>query len=294
VKWNPAQVKDYYGVVVLNHISEPYDPREVAPDAFRASKVPIQVFSLNDVVELLRVVDTIYDFIVYYEMRAAYANRFRVPVHEESSTYSGILADYRSLLPAQYSPGSFLRNQRFQESITRAALRARNVRKNDIERLAASYLIDLTLGSTAERAQAGKGGKPVGSSEHEFLVAGMAAIGEMSRLRRSVWGARWVSVAGNARRNKNSRHTMGHSPKRNRAYVVSATNDVGPYREELAAELTSRALRELQTSSVLCLIASPMRILWTYDYLKRVIKGVDRDPLPKERVLDSTLVWAMR
>ncbi len=48
VQWDPTRVRDYYGVVVLNHLSEPFDPRELVPTAFRQSAIPIQVFSLED------------------------------------------------------------------------------------------------------------------------------------------------------------------------------------------------------------------------------------------------------
>jgi hypothetical protein len=97
-KWNPSQVKDYYGIIIMNHSSDLYEPRLIATEAFKKAEIPIQVFSLLDFSQLLRFVNTAWDFIVYYELRAKFGRRHDCPVHQEFETYQGILSSYDELL----------------------------------------------------------------------------------------------------------------------------------------------------------------------------------------------------
>ena len=66
VAWNPDRIKFYYGIILINHISEPYEPRDLAPNVFRCSELPLQVFSLFDFAELVRFQSTANDFLDYY------------------------------------------------------------------------------------------------------------------------------------------------------------------------------------------------------------------------------------
>ena len=59
----------FYGVVVLNHVFQPFLADELAP-AIRASEFPVHVFSFVDFYNLVRVLDTHGDLIAYLEMRA--------------------------------------------------------------------------------------------------------------------------------------------------------------------------------------------------------------------------------
>lgn len=57
LEWKKLNVSWYYGVIILQHQSESYDAREIAEDAFRKSQIPIQVFSLYDFLQLIRVIN---------------------------------------------------------------------------------------------------------------------------------------------------------------------------------------------------------------------------------------------
>lgn len=292
VRWDPAVVKDYYGVVVLNHISDAYDPRELAPEAFKACSVPIQVFSLLDLAELLRFVNTIYDFIVYYELRHAFARTRRVQVHEEWQAYQGVLAEHVELAAEQNVPRSNAKNsQRFQASITRAVLRSTNARESDYRRLAAGYLLDLVLNSVVQRATMDDSGRRVGGREHDHFVRAIGALAEMSRQRRSAWGKVWLDVAQSARRNRATTHRDGRSPSRNRSYLFSACLEEGDERGQLIGRVGKLVHDRNGADTTLCVAANPLRILWTFDAYRRWMKGDHKADLPPKRVLDATVAF---
>jgi hypothetical protein len=295
VQWNPdtTRTRDYYGVVIMNHLSEPYDPRELAPEAFRDSAIPIQVFSLADFMELLRFVNTIFDFIVYYEMRDAYSRSYRLHVHRESDTYFSVLALMPELAPPHVSRADLRDMQRRVASLSRAIARPADVREADDDRLAASYLIDTALNSVVQRATQDDSGKRVGGETHDFTVRGMSALAEMSRLRRAVWGQRWVDAARVAQQTRTTRHINGRSPSRNRGYLVSAAYEDRKAREVLMGERGRGLLHTDGLDSVLCLAANPMRILWTFDAYRRAIRGRGYE-LADDRVLDTTMGFIER
>ncbi len=199
VAWSPQTKTWYYGVVVLNHESEPYDPREIAPGAFSGSEIPIQVFSLFDLAELLRFISTTWVFIVYYEMRNLFGQTFRLDVHREFETYQGVLSQWvkyaKALSNRSLSDSEFQEDRDFQIRLTKALLNADNARESAYREVAASFLIDLAIGSIERKADPDTTGKRVGSDRHTFYVDAMEILAGMSRRRRAFYGLRWLEAA---------------------------------------------------------------------------------------------------
>ncbi|MCK4818816.1 hypothetical protein KA005_23790, partial [bacterium] len=54
IEFPREKIKNYYGLIVLNHISEPYDADEFLKEGSKVQKVAIQVISLADIYNLLK------------------------------------------------------------------------------------------------------------------------------------------------------------------------------------------------------------------------------------------------
>ena len=297
VPFDPSTVSAYYGVVVLNHSSDPYDPRDIAPEAFRAPRIPVQVFSLEDLANLLRFIDTINDFLTYYELRARHSSAIAMPVHREGNTYASIVRRFPSLV-ADAAAGTIASSvakhmQRFQESMTRVVAQPSAATRKDYERVAASYLPDYATFHAAGAADRDKVNRPVASDAHERAVSGLQIVSEMIRARRSDWGLAWVDAARSALRTRGDATAMGHTPERDLSFVALATRTLDAEREGLMFQMAQDALRAHSTGGVLVLSANPDKILWTFDHVRRYLRGKDED-LATEKVLDGSLAYYQR
>lgn len=98
VKVDPEKIKDYYGVIVLMAgFEEPFEWHELADEEYRRATIPVQVFTFFDLAELLRLVDTPLDFVVYFENRARYARANRVLVGREQDTFEEVIGRLHEL-----------------------------------------------------------------------------------------------------------------------------------------------------------------------------------------------------
>jgi hypothetical protein len=68
VEFDPASYPNLYGVIILAHVSPPYDVQVLVPEIAQAN-FPIHVFSLEDVAILTRRFDTAGDFVNFIELR---------------------------------------------------------------------------------------------------------------------------------------------------------------------------------------------------------------------------------
>jgi len=97
MNFNPKRIKHLYGVIVLTGSFEPFEWRELASDAARRAKIPVQVFSLFDLGKLLRIFNTPIDLLLYYEVRAEYGRNHRLPVGQEVDTFQEVLGTWHDL-----------------------------------------------------------------------------------------------------------------------------------------------------------------------------------------------------
>ncbi|MDO8142884.1 MAG: hypothetical protein Q6358_15405 [Candidatus Brocadiales bacterium] len=291
VKWDPVDVKNYYGIIVLNCFSDSCDPREIATEAFKTSGIPIQVFSIFDLAELLRFINTIWDFIIYYELRGMYSRRYKVPLHEEFQTYKGILNYWEELLPEDAQEDQVKDEQEFQVAISNAILRSKLADERGYSLLAAGCLLDLAMGSLKRRADPDKTGKIVGSQRHEQFVSSIGAIAELSRRRRSIYGRKWVEAAKQSAESGKYTNKISYCPIRNRSYIFCSFASTEHPRDIIMSNLAQDAMKEHKTTSCLCLGAASNTILSTFETLLSWAKGKGDSELPDEEILDTSAFY---
>ncbi len=289
LKWDPSAIKRYYGVVVMNHLSDPYDPLEVACEAYKASEIPVHVFSLFDLAELLRVVNAAVDFLVYYQLRWAYLKRFRTFVHKEFETYQGVLGCWDELAPQAssrpFSKKEMLDARDFQVRITRAALRTKDATEEDYRTLAQSFLLDIAIGSLVQKADKDASGKRVGSSEHQLMTDIVGVVAELSRKRRSFYAGLWREAAAECRRAGRTAWRSGHSPQRHRSYVFGAFRPGDEGREQELTRSAIVAMAHNRTTSCVAIGADAQRIEATFDGLLAMARGEPHPDLRGDEIL---------
>ena len=224
-EFDPAIIKNYYGLVIIQHQSETYEPREIATECFANSEIPIQVYSLADFHELLRFVNTPIDFIIYYELRHSYGKNHALPVHGEFGTYKSIILSWTDLVidneQSSRTSKEIQKSEDFVMSYTKAILRTCDATDDDYENVASGYLIDLAISSLSQTYPDGDDSDP-DVAEHELAVEAAEYMAELGRQRRCAYGAVWRSLAVEADRSREAEYSVGYSPTRNRVYVFVA------------------------------------------------------------------------
>jgi hypothetical protein len=287
VPWRPEVVKHYYGIVILQHESDPYEPHEYAEAALKRTAVPIQVYSLFDFAQLLRVINTINDLVVYYELRHIYMSRWKAKVHEELRTYRGVVEDMTRLLRELGATAEKVDlSKAFQERVSRVMILPGEARSKDIQLVASSWLIDVALGSIFG---SGLERSPLGARAgiDQTHVVAMSSLAELSRLRRSVWGERWMGTTPDAISAHTGVLTAGHSPNRKRAYVVASSEKSEDERAVWLMPFLREEMAKLSCTSGLALAANPLKIRRTHGAIKHWLTGRAYDLSPDD-LMDTT------
>ena len=276
----------------MSHSSDSYEPRQIATEAFKGAEIPIQVFSLLDFSQLLRFVNTAWDFIVYYELRAKFGRHHECLVHQEFETYQGILSSYDELLSEDgVSIAKAKKEQTFLLKISNAILRSKIAEEESYNALASSLIVDLALGSLTRLAKPDKSGKRVGSPDHNYFVKSMGAIAELSRQRRSVYGDRWVKAAQKTHDTGRSCYKFSYSPSRSRSYVFGAFDHKEEFKEANLVLHARKAMKTHGTTSCLSLGATADKILYTFNNFIAWAKG-DADLVVSDNdIIDITAVF---
>lgn len=97
MQYDPSKALYNYGLVVLNHPSEPFVASDIVPEIAEAD-FPIHVLSFRDFYNLNRVLDTPGDLVGYLEMRADILIPTLTPrVHEEQRVFEYFLKHFEEL-----------------------------------------------------------------------------------------------------------------------------------------------------------------------------------------------------
>jgi hypothetical protein len=87
VQFSTGMFRYVYGLVVMNHTSDPFDARELVPDVATLGH-PVHVLSFADFYNLARVLDTPVDLIGYFEVRTQILiPTFNPKVHAEQQAF---------------------------------------------------------------------------------------------------------------------------------------------------------------------------------------------------------------
>lgn len=291
VSWSSLGVKFYHGIIVIMHGSEPYDPRELDPSLFSSAKIPIHVISLHDISELIKFMNTPWDFIVYWEFRSIFGREYQLPVHREQSIYWGILREWVKLAKAQGTscPERKLEEDRnFHEAYTRALMKSEKTDESIKRKTAASYLIDVASGSLMEKADQDTTGKRVGSKNHDSLIRTVEALVDLSRQRRAEYVALWLDSARKCISDHRDVHKSGYSPSRNWSYFFHARTDTNFDQKMLLVAAAERMAADNSTL-VIGLSATADNIIHTYESILSAMEGTNFEE-DHNKILDSTSV----
>lgn len=287
--WDPARIKHYYGLVVLAPTMPPLNPLELVPDEFAQSQVPVQVITLFDLAEVLRLFDTAYDLIVYYEVRLEYMRRNPLLLANEQEALFSIIGIWDQLWKGDPSEGRKL--QEYLLSLGNAVYQTKLATTEGGELWAASKLIDLALRPIEEAAPVGSDGRPVPDEGHALRVRVTEAMAEMSRNRRSFYGKRWVEAADEALATVHVSVRTSHSPSRSRSYALIATPLGDDPSEEQVAEIAVATLREKGTNSCLALAASAESIRMNFESLLHTAMRREKTELAGALVLAPKIAF---
>ena len=296
VKWASLGIKHYYGMVIMFHESEPYDPRDLAAEAFSSASIPIQAISLQDFSELLRFINTPWDFIVYYEFRNLFGKEYLLPVHQEQSIYWGIIREWPRIAQLQTTKMSdveLAQDQEYVRTYSKVITKSPDISQEVYEDVAASFLIDIAAGSISHEADADSTGKRVGSHDHNFFLLSMEAITELSRRRRQVYGSFWVNLANESQRTGRPSHKSTISPSRNRCYIMLANNG-NKFHEADLINLCHNEMQRQRAESCLGLMATDQNILDTHQAILVSLKDGNELSDDIEHVLDTKAVFVKK
>lgn len=295
LQWRDLQVKHYWGIIVLNHDSDPYDPRDVAKESLGTSCIPIQVFSLYDLLELIRVVNTPCDFIVYCELRRELGRKFALPVHNENSVFHTVIDQWSELvLKSQghsLSPEEVREQQDFMREASRVLLGTTTSNDSVCESLSASLLLDVALGSIAAKATPDPTGKRVGGPAHDVLVTAMESIAELTRRRRCFYGTLWLEQARKALKLRLPQHCSVYSRSRRRSYLMAAV-----HRDSQACNVAFlpevyRTMARDKSDRCLCLVGKANTIVSTFESLLASVKRESTEELPDSEILNVSVAY---
>lgn len=293
VKWASLGIKHYYGMVVMFHESEPYDPRDLAAEVFNSASIPIQVISLQDFSQLLRFINTPWDFIVYYEFRNLFGKEYLLPVHQEQSIYWGIIREWCSLARLHMTKlpdAELAKDKEFIRTYSKVITKSPDIPLNIYEDVAASYLIDIAAGSISHKADVDLTGKRVGSHDHNIFLLLMEAITELSRRRRQAYGSFWVNLAKESQRTGRPSHKAAISPSRNRCYIMLANNG-NKFDESDLVNLCHIEMQSQRADSCLGLMATARNILDTHQSLLASLRSGSEVFNDIEPILDTKAVF---
>ncbi len=293
VKWASLGIKHYYGMVIIFHESEPYDPRNIAAEAFSSASIPIQVVSLQDFVQLLRFINTPWDFIVYYELRSLFGKEYSLPVHQEQAIYWGIIREWLHLARLQttkQSDAELAQGQEFARTYSKVMVKSPDMPQETYEDVAASFLIDIAAGSLSHKADTDSTGKSVGNEGHDFFLLSMEAITELSRRRRQAYGHSWVNLAKESQRTSRTSHKVTLSPSRNRCYIMLANNGK-EFDESDFVKLCHIEMQIQQADSCLGLMATALNILETHQLITDSLRSGSKVSDDVEHILDTKVVF---
>lgn len=293
VKWASLGIKHYYGMVIIFHESKPYDPRDLATEAFSSASIPIQVISLQDFVQLLRFINTPWDFIVYYEFRSLFGKEYSLPVHQEQAIYWGIIREWPRLMRLQttkLSDAELAQDQEFARTYSKVIAKSPDMPRETYEDVAASFLIDIAVGSLSHEADADSTGKSVGNERHDFFLLSMEAITELSRRRRQAYGRFWVDLAKESQRTSHAFHKVTLSPSRNRCYIMLANNGK-EFDESDFVKLCHIEMQRQRADSCLGLMATAQNILDTHQSILASLRGGNKVSDDIEHILDTKAIF---
>ncbi|MBA7716966.1 hypothetical protein ES703_126051 [subsurface metagenome] len=246
----------------------------------------------------MRVINTLSDFVFFYEMRDRYARKHLVRVHDEYETFKTIISEWPELTkgkPAIYTDDQAVKDQSFLLELLKVVLHAKNATEEAYQDYASSLLVDLAIALTARKADQDHTGKRIGSKRHNFFIDAIRAIAELTRQRRSLYGNHWLKQAYEGIRSGSLEYYSGYSPSRKTGYLLISTPGEPALFTERILQLSNRELEKRSAlQDYISLAATSTRITSTYLWLKSIAKGENPQDLELSEILNPIINYVKR
>ncbi len=293
IEFPREKIKNYYGLIVLNHISEPYDVSKFLGDGSTEQKVAIQVISLADVFHLLRYINTPWDFVNYFESRYRLSQETSIKVHQEKTVFGQNLPHMYHEMRHKIGKGEADKWNEFMDEAIKVVNGDSQPGDPGLRRYASSFLIDSAIGGILYKAPKDRHGNYIIDDEFVSLIKSVGKLTELNRLIRAFWGEKFLEKAERALESGNDEYVTGQSPKREMSYGFIATSKTSKARGRLIIRIARNALLKNNQSEGIFIAASPEKIFATYqmfvNWLSKKKKGTfDSDMI---ETLDSTILF---
>ena len=293
IEFPRQDIKYYYGLIVLNHHSDPYDANEFLYKNSSDKKVAMQVISLADIFYLLRYINTPWDFVNYFESRFRLSQESSIKVHQEGQVFGLNLAHMYHEMEHDIGKDQADKWDKFMS----IAINATNGDLKDgdpgLRRYASSFLIDASIGGQLDRTPKDKRGNFIIDRKFVLLIKAVEVLSEMSRLRRAFYGELFLKQAEKALKTGNDEYEVGRSPKRARSYGFAATNKSKKALEDFLGSIAISTLANHENYEGIFIAAPPENIFTMYKTFSgwfAVDKGGLIQPGEKE-TLQSTILY---
>lgn len=232
-----------FGLILLAHHALPYRPHMLVPELAQVG-FPVHVFSARDFAQLLEMLTTPMDFIVYLETRANVLGGLNTPVHGERAFFEFYRDNFEELILRQRSPCIYV-----PKHLDRQAALLQHGRGADWKY---SLLIDDILDRCCATLRNPDSvvaaiGRP---ADRGALAAAMEELGRYTRLHRIHLGKRLHSLVYDVTKAGRTGQFCTLSRSAKRATVFVATQDVGRQRGEWLVKCTDIALAYWQPEGI--------------------------------------------
>jgi hypothetical protein len=256
IEFPRQEIKYYYGLIILNHLSDPYDANRYLYENPSDKKVAIQVISLADIFLLMRYINTPWDFVNYFESRSRLSQKTSIEVHQEGQVFALNLA--HMFHEMEHDIGRDQANK--WDEFMGIAIKATNgdLKNGDpgLRRYASSFLIDASIGGQLNRAPKDKSGNFIIDRKFVLLIKAVEVLSEMSRLR--------IKQAEKALKTGNDEYEVGRSPQRGRSYGFVATNKSEKALEDFLGSIAISTLANHENYEGIFIAAPPKNIFTMY------------------------------
>jgi hypothetical protein len=221
-----------YGLVVLNHVSSPFDPVQLVPE-INDLGFPAHVLSFRDFYNLNHILDTPVDLVNYFEARAdVLIPSFQPKVHEEKAIldyYLEHLEDIASLCARHHG------QDRPPEVFREHAETLRHIYRGDYaQELKVSRFIDRIIDRIHQVDESSP--SPFEGGEHDYVPIA-TYLARLPRSRRLVYGRAFLDAIKRAGENNDLEFAQFSSAHRSECLLFLASPRTREQRKERNTEL---------------------------------------------------------
>ncbi|HYI09845.1 MAG TPA: hypothetical protein VEK57_12345 [Thermoanaerobaculia bacterium] len=220
-----------YGLVVMNHTSDPFDARQLVPDLANVGH-PVHVLSFADFYNLARVLDTPVDLIGYFEVRSQILiPTFNPQVHAEQQAFEFYVDHFEELNSFQ---AELHGEQRPPDLFKEHGDMLRRIYRGDSSGLEDSYFIDKII----DRAHQVDGSSPAPFENGERDYVAIAThLATLVRPRRAYIGKAFRDAVKRAGESKEDDFAQFSSQRRSDCTLFLASHRPDEERKERGQDL---------------------------------------------------------